>query len=295
LRGFDVILAPSLALPPKTTGATKLVVFCADLAFLHMPEAYPRWGRAFHQRGLTRAVREAALILTCSEASASDLLVRGDARLEQIRVIPLGADPPTPETAEGDDVARRSRLGLNGEPYFLWVGTQEPRKNLKATLAAFRQLADLPQRLVLAGPRGWRTADLQEMAGAEGVAGRVDVVGFVGPRDLSALYRGASAFCYPSHYEGFGLPVVEAMAHGTPVVTSNVSSLPEVAGDAALLVDPADPGALAVAMRRLVEDVNLRRYCVVAGHQQAAQYTWQASAAATWAAVRDAAAGVTTG
>ena len=269
LRGADVVLATSLAVPP-TGRATGLVVFCADLAFLHVPEAFPRWGLAFHRRGLRNAVRHADMVLTCSQTSAVDLAAAGAA---DVRVIPLGADPPAIDAAEA--LRRRQALGVP-DAYVLALSTNEPRKNLSTVVAAAPRL---PAPLVVAGPTGWLAHDVK----ADGVI----AVGHVGPEDRSALYMGALALCYPSLYEGFGLPVVEAMAHGTPVVTSTVSSLPEVAGDAGVLIEPTDVDALVDAVDRLAHDDGFRAERVEKGLQQATRYTWEASAHATWNALVD--------
>lgn len=278
LPDFDVVLAPSLAVPPP--GPAALVVFCADLAFLEMPAAYPLWGRLFHRRGLANARRDAQLVLTCSEASAHDLSELGGIPADRVRVIPLGVDRRS--LSKDEAAERRRRLGVQG-PFFLSLATREPRKNLSAVLAAFGLLADLPEKLVVAGPRGWLETEAPR---GEGVV----VLGRVDDDDKAALYMGATAFCYPSLYEGFGLPVAEAMTYGAPVVTSNVSSLPEVAGDAALLVDPHDIEAIAHALRRLALEPGLRAERVAAGQAQAARFTWEASADATWKALKEAVA-----
>ena len=284
--GFDAVLAPSLAVPPP--GRASLVVFCADVAFLRVPEAYPAWGRAFHRRGLANARSDAAVVLTCSEASAADLRELGGIGGDRVRVIPLGVDPPA--VSEEQAGRRRDRLGLPQGPYFLWVGTREPRKNLTRVLDAATRLLDLDERWVLAGPRGWMVSEVERDVSRRGLDGRVHLLGQVDRADLSALYRGATALCFPSLYEGFGLPVAEAMAHGVPVVTSDVSSLPEVAGGAGVLVDPRDPDAIAKGLRRLAEDSDERQARIDAGHRHVARFTWEASAAATWAALKECAA-----
>jgi glycosyltransferase involved in cell wall biosynthesis len=284
VRDLGVMLAPSLALPAP--GRAPLVVFCADVAFLRLPHAYTSWGRWFHARGLELARREAALVLTCGETTAGDLVDLGGIDRDRIRVIPLGADPPLVSDPR-EALERRRRLGVADLPYFLWVGTRQPRKNLAGVLEAARHLADLPHHLVLAGPRGWVLPELHQDVARLGLSGRAHLLGWVPPEDLSALYEGATALCFPSLYEGFGLPVIEAMAHGTPVVTSTVSSLPEVAGGAAMLVDPNDPGAIASALRQLADDEGLREEKAAAGLCRAALFTWDASVRATWEALKE--------
>jgi glycosyltransferase involved in cell wall biosynthesis len=178
----------------------------------------------------------------------------------------------------------RRRFGIDG-PYLLFVGGLEPRKNLPTLLRAFSALPnELRPALVLAGasvpwnPEGRiALADALERLPAHS-GGRVILTGYVGDPDRAPLYTGAEALAFPSRYEGFGLPVLEAMACGTPVVTSNVSALPEIAGDDAVLVDPEDAGSIAEGLRRVLEDEGLRARFRVAGPVRAARFTWDASA-----------------
>ena len=189
--------------------------------------------------------------------------------------------PPEPDRAGAERLLRD--LGVRG-PFLLAVGTLEPRKNLPRLLDAFGQVAgELPGHwLVVVGPVGWgpRLRPTWDSV-------RVKLAGQVGDALLHALYQAADGLAYPSLYEGFGLPVLEAMANGIPVLTSDRSSLPEVAGGAALLVDPLDRSAIAAGLVRLAGDDDLRRRLVEAGRRRAAGFTWRATAAATWAAYRE--------
>jgi glycosyltransferase involved in cell wall biosynthesis len=182
----------------------------------------------------------------------------------------------------------RARHGLRADRYVLSVGTLEPRKNHARLVRAFDALAatrpDL--RLVLAGARGWKSGAVDSAIAAAGARARIHVLGGVSADDLAALYSGATAFAYPSLYEGFGLPVLEAMAAGAPVLTSTVSSLPEVAGDAALLVDPDDSDAMAGAMHELLFDEALRTRLAGMGLARAASFTWERTARATAESLR---------
>ena len=271
LKAVDVVHATSAAVPPP--GSKPLVVTVHDLGFHHHPEAYPPAGRAWHERSMRLTADEAALILVPSAATAADCGTLYGIEPDRIAVTPLGADP-----APGDQAATHellAGLGVPG-PFLLAVGTLEPRKNLPRLLAAFAE-AGLPgHHLVVAGPSGWG-----ETLGE--VPPRVVLAGRVPDPVLRGLYELADGLAYPSLYEGFGLPVVEAMAAGTPVLTSTTSSLPEVAGDAALLVDPADADAIAAGLHRLVTDQELRRRLRAAGPERAARFTWPACAEATWA------------
>jgi glycosyltransferase involved in cell wall biosynthesis len=278
LAGLDVVHATSAAVPPAR--GLPLVVTVHDLAFLHHPEAYPPAGRRWHERSARIAAAEAALLLTPSAATARDLTERYGVEPDRTLVTPLGADPVEPDLAGARAVLARLRVA---GPYLLTVGTLEPRKNLARLLDAFAEAAPElgDHRLVVVGPSGWGP---QPPPGAVGAAGRAALAGKVPDAVLHGLYALADGLAYPSLYEGFGLPVVEAMAHGVPVLTSDRSSLPEVAGDAALLVDPTDTAAIAAGLVRLAGDDGLRARLRAAGPPRAARFTWAATAEATWAA-----------
>jgi glycosyltransferase involved in cell wall biosynthesis len=281
LAGLDLVHATSAAVPPARK--KPLVATVHDVAFRLFPDAYPASGRRFHERATRIAVAEAARVLVPSAATARDLVDLYGLEAERITVTPLGADPPPePDTAG----ARRllDRLGVRG-PFLLAVGTLEPRKNLVRLVEAFAEAApELPEHhLVVVGPAGWGAS-----VEPSKVPARVALAGRVGERALGGLYAAAGGLAYPSLYEGFGLPVVEAMAHGAPVLTSDRSSLPEVAGEAALLVDPEDVAAIAKGLVELIFDRALRDRLIAAGRRRAAALTWSATAAATWSAYQEA-------
>lgn len=263
-----VDVAHATAIVPCATRAP-LVVTVHDIAFVHEPERFTGRGVDVMTRSLRVISDEAAAVITSSQASAADLRAAGidDARLH---VVTLGVDA-TPATP--DEIVRvRAELGLP-ERFVLFVGTLEPRKNLPRLAAAVRALDDLP--LVVAGPTGW--GDLPP------VGGDVRFVGFVDAADLPALYAAATVFAYPSEREGFGLPVAEAMAQGTPVVTSAGRSTEEVAGGAAVLVDPLDTDAIAAGLLEAIADAD---ELATAGRRRAAALTWASAAAATAAVYR---------
>jgi glycosyltransferase involved in cell wall biosynthesis len=207
-----------------------------------------------------------------------------DVPAAQLRVVHLAPTPLPPATA--DVAALRTRLGLEG-PFFLYVGTLEPRKNLPLLLRAFERLgARAGVHLALAGPRGW--LDEPIVAAAARLGERVRLLGPVPPADLAALYAAAEVFVFPSRYEGFGLPPLEAMAAGTPVVAARASCLPEVLGDAALFVEPDDEAGLAEALGQLLDDPALRTELRQRGLARAAGFSWERTAAETLAVYREA-------
>jgi glycosyltransferase involved in cell wall biosynthesis len=280
LADLDMVHATSAAVPP--TGGRPLVATVHDVAFRHYPDTYPAAGRRYHDRAARIVAGEAARVIAVSQATADDLTELYGVEPARISVVPLGVEPPG--AADQPAAARLlADLGVRG-PFLLAVGTLEPRKNLPRLLAAFGEVTDeLPDHfLVVAGPVGWGPTLRPTWDSV-----RVKLAGPVDDPVLQALYRSADGLAYPSLYEGFGLPVVEAMAHGLPVLTSDRSSLPEVAGDAAVLVDPLDRGAIAKGLVRLVTDTALRRRLADAGPRRAARFTWPATAAGTWAAYRE--------
>ena len=260
----DVVHGTIVAVPPSDA---PLVLTIHDLAFLAHPDHFTDRGNRFFRRALDLALRNARLI-TCPSNATIRACVAAGFELDRLRLVPWGVRTETPSTLERGLV--RKRYGLD-HPYVLFSGTVEPRKNLLRVLAAYRDL-DIPGLdLVIAGPRGWRE-DIEEPLRALGARARW--LGFVPTADLASLYADATVTVYPSLEEGFGFPVLEAMAHGTPVVTSAGTATEEIAGDAALLVDPLDTGAIAQAIERVVQDQELARRLGNAGRARAARYTW---------------------
>jgi glycosyltransferase involved in cell wall biosynthesis len=277
LDGARVIHAPSPVAIPPVRGEQRLVVTVHDLAFRSYPQAYPPTWRYIHGAGFRRALRTADAIIAVSRNTATDLARQGRLDPERIHVVPLAGSLPI-GTEDPAPILKRLRVPT---PFVLFVGTLEPRKNLVRLVRAYRRAARaVPHTLVLAGPLGWRSGAIRRELAVHG-AGRVIVTGRVSETDLDALHRGADAFVYPSLYEGFGLPVLDAMARSVPVITSNTSSLPELVGSAAIQISPGSTGELAAALERLLSDEEERSTLGNAGRARAREYTWERTARAT--------------
>lgn len=275
----DVVHATGGAVPPP--GRSGLVVTVNDLAFLRRPDWFTPRGARFAARGFELAREGAAVVLSPSQATARDLEAHG-VQASRIRVAPLGAAPVEVSSEEVEAIRVRHRLPRT---FALWVGTAEPRKNLGGLLRAVARTASgVP--LVLAGPLGWGV-DVEALRTAAGC--EIIRVGFVPEAELAALYAAARVFVYPSLMEGFGLPVLEAMAQGTPVVTSAGTSTEEVCADPASVVDPADSDALAAAIDTVVLDDAEHARRSAAARARASQLTWERTAAAVAAAYAEAA------
>jgi glycosyltransferase involved in cell wall biosynthesis len=264
----DVVHDAGYVVPPSRA---PLVATVHDLLFLVYPEHYTRHSLHVFRRGFALARRDARIVICPSEATRKACV---DAGIEaaRLRVVPLGVRVTTSDH-EAEDRVRRT-YGV-ARPYVLFSGTIEPRKNLRRVLRAFRAIDDPDVELLLAGPQGWKQ-DLGDDLSR--LKGRARAIGFVPRADLDLLYAGAAVVVYPSIAEGFGLPVLEAMANGAAVVTSVGTATEEVAGEAALLVDPLDEDAIAGAIRRLLDDRALAVELGSAARVRASTYTWTRSA-----------------
>lgn len=274
----DVVHATGYAIPPRTA---PLIVTMHDVAWRRDPSMFTSNGVRFFEAGLRCVVDDADLVLCPSQASADDCAAAGIDRA-RLRHVPWGMT--TVDVGDDEVAAVRDRYGLRGR-YVLSVGTLEPRKNLARLVDAFARLPQHDVTLVVVGPGGWGES-LAEPAARLG--DRLRLTGFV-PRSLLApLYRGASVMCYPSVWEGYGLPVAEAMGAGAPVVTSAGTATEElVAGGAGLAVDPLDVDAIAGAVASVLDDEALADRLRRAGRDRAAATTWRSTAAATIAAYRE--------
>jgi glycosyltransferase involved in cell wall biosynthesis len=255
------------------------VVTVHDLAFRLLPETHASRSRSYYA-GLEDSVRRAQGVICVSEATRRDLLSIAPHVAAKVTVIHEAADP---------------RYGLEGpvhaqgRPYVVFVGTVEPRKNVSAIV---RALAALPPgvrpELKIVGAPGAALAEVQDLAASLGLGSDVTYQGRLATPEVAAIYRGALALVYPSLLEGFGLPILEAMACGTPVITSDRSSMPEIAGDAALLVDPTDLASISSAVERVTSDQALRQTLKARGLARAGQFSWSRAAAETLATFQQA-------
>lgn len=270
--------------PPLTP--CPIVSTIHDLAFEHLPETFKR--RSWMQLRLTvrHTARRAAHIITVSDYSRRDIIETYKVEPERISSIRLAA-PTNFAPVEDERKLRhvRERYDIEGE-YILAVGSIQPRKNLVRLIAAYADLrrarpqAKLPQ-LVLVGKRAWLYGETLRAVEEYGLSGLTVFTGYVSEADLQALYTGALCFVYPSYFEGFGLPPLEAMQCGAPVVVGNRTSLPEVVGDAGLLVDPFDERALRSAIERLIDDDSLRKELRAKGLERARKFSWRDTARQT--------------
>ena len=275
--------------PPLRRGA--LVVTIHDLAFLRIPECFPR-RQALRLRFQVRAnARRAAVVITDSEHSRRDLRDAYGISESRIRVIPLAPDPAL--VPVNDPAAIEAVKRTFGVPhrYALSVGRLNARKNLIGLVRAFERVRPgltEPVQLVIAGPRDFQATALERAIAASAWAKDILLIGTVTQPELRALLSGATAFAYPSLFEGFGLPPLEAMACGAPVICSNTTSLPEVVGDAALTFDPRRTDDMADALRRVLTDGALRADLIARGRARAARFSWRTTAELTREAYRDA-------
>jgi glycosyltransferase involved in cell wall biosynthesis len=293
LVDFDLFVATNF-LAPATDLRDRVVPVVHDLAFQHFPESAPhideRWRRRF-----AATLAEAPAIIVPSTSAGQDLRESFGVAGARVHVVHHGVDAEAfaPVSDAAVDAVRR-RFGIPG-PYVLFVGGIEPRKNLEHLVRAFAMSDSGHLSLVLAGgPVRWYPEATERLDAViqllpESVRARIVRTDYVSERDKLALLSGATLLAYPSIYEGFGFPVLEAFAAGVPVLTSNVSSLVEVAGEAAVLVDPADVDAIAAALSELVADEDLRAVLSAAGVARASRFTWEATARATAAVLREAA------
>jgi glycosyltransferase involved in cell wall biosynthesis len=276
---IDLFHSPDFVLPP-VRGSIPTLVTVHDLSFAHYPETFTPALLRFLNGAVPRSVQRATHVLADSEATCADLIEIWNTPPEKISVLYSGVHSRFHPIADEAKLARvQQKYGLAGKPYLLSVGTVQPRKNYRMLIRAFSSLADQwPHNLAIAGGNGWLFDETLAEAERHGIGARVHFLGFVDDEDLPALYSGATIFLFPSLYEGFGLPPLEAMACGAPVMVSDASCLPEVVGSAAIQLPASDEEAWRAALAELLRDNIRRSHMVAAGFIRAREFTWEKAA-----------------
>lgn len=285
----DLLHCPAFVCPLCISRPVVLTVL--DLTHIRYPETMDPIWRRYLQLFFRASIRRADRIITISEAAAQEVEEHYPSIRDKVVATPIA--PAAAFGPETDSFKTRQVLEALGiaRPYFLFVGSLNPRKNVTGVVAAFQQFkkaTGLPHQLVVVGGKGWLMTEIERVLAGPLASGDAILTGYTPVEDLTSLYHAAEALLMPSLYEGFGIPVAEAMVSGCPVITSNTSSLPEVAGDAGLLVDPMNSADIAAAMRRVASDGSLRQTMIERGYRQAARFSWEQTAAATAKVYEDA-------
>lgn len=273
----DVLFVPSHVIPWPNTARVPAVVTVHDVGYLHYPDKHPFFERLYLDWSTRHSASVARRVVAVSKATAHDLHALSGVPQQKIRVVHSGVDEKLHPVTDAQTVdVLRARLGISG-PYVLHVGSLQPRKNLTRLVEAFDRVKDtIPGLvLVLAGRPGWGYQSLFERIESLGLGERVLLPGYVPDDDLATLYSGAEVYAFPSLYEGFGFPALEAMACGTPLVCASASSLPELVGNAALTFPPTDVSSMADALRRALTDAELRVQLVERGFERVQLFTWE--------------------
>jgi glycosyltransferase involved in cell wall biosynthesis len=287
LRRDGVDLLHGLALIGPMASSCPFVVTVHDLSFLYYPENFQTLKRLYLQLFTRMSVRRARRVIAISENTKRDLVQQYAISATQVDMIHYGLDPIFRSLPAAQVAEFRVKKGLPAR-FILFVGTLEPRKNVARLIEAYAGLPHDRPPLMLIGGKGWLYEDIYARVEALGLGDSVHFVGYVPAKELPLWYNAADLFVYPSLYEGFGLPPLEAMACGTPVVTSTVSSLPEVAGQAGLLVEPTDIRALTAAMEQVLTDTAMQEEMQATGLIQARTFSWEKAAQRTVASYRSA-------
>lgn len=279
---IDVFHAPYFTGIPKFFFPNKIVTI-HDLAFMYFPEHHGKKLTKFYLKKTKEAIKLSKKVIAVSLATKRDLISLLDVSAVKIAVVSEGKNISV-KNIDKAKIQLIKKQYIPSDKYILFVGTLEPRKNLIKLLKAYALLPhDLQKqyRLVLVGQKGWQTKPFQETLEVLNLRHKIVMPGFIPDEHLPYLYAGASVFVYPSLYEGFGLPVLEAMACGTPVITSKTSSMPEVVGKAGLLVDPKNEQAIAEAIKKVLTNKKLAENMKKAGLTQAKRFSWEHTAAET--------------
>lgn len=274
--GVDAFWGPAHRLPGSLPKGVRSCVTIHDLVWKHAGETMRPLSRLMDKTFMPQAIRRADCVVAVSDSTRRDILRQWPEMTAPVHTI----YPGIARTAQPLDATALQRWAIS-QPYCLFVGTVEPRKNLRRLIDAYARLPEAARQvsLVIAGGRGWGDTDLAAAIHQAGLGERVRLTGYVDESELATLYAHAHALAMPSLYEGFGLPLVEAMAYGLPILTGNGSSMPEVAGDAAITVDPLDVDAMARGLETLFLDEDVRARLAAAGRERMRLFDWDAAAA----------------
>ena len=273
---LDLFHSPDFVLPP-VSGNIPTLLTVHDLSFVHFPEVYPEVLVNYLNKVVPWSVARATHILADSEATKQDLMAIWQVADEKISVLYSGVSAAFEKVEDAERItAVRQKYNLGEAPYLLSVGTVQPRKNYQMLIQAFAPLADkFPHNLYIAGGKGWLYDEMMAEVEKQGLSERVRFIGFVDDEDLPTLYSAADLYLFPSIYEGFGLPMLEAMACGVPVIASDVSSLPEVGTETAVMLPPNDVTQWTQTMDTLLSGAARRQKMAVAGYQQVQKFSWK--------------------
>ena len=272
----DIFHAPDFSIPPTLSGTRRLVMV-HDLSFEKVPETFTPWLLRYLRQVVPRSINSADQIIANSFTTRNDFIEHYGLSESMFTVIHGGVSPCFHNASDVTDSFRYPELD---RPYVFSVGTLQPRKNFSRLIEAMAILRNkgCELDLVIAGGHGWLEEEIIATRARLNLQDNVHLLGYVKDNELPNLYRRARIFAYPSLYEGFGLPLLEAMACGVPAITSSVSSLPETAGDAALFIDPYDVDSIADGLHRLHEDESLRSGLITKGFARAQEFTWEQAA-----------------
>ena len=282
LGGVDVLHSTAFTMP--LVSRVKVIVTIHDLSFFHYPQHHTDANYRFVNRNVHLAARRADLIIADSVSTKRDIQRFLHVPDKKIEVVYLASGESFSARRSSEDIERVKNKYKIRKPYFLAVGSIEPRKNLARALVAFKALIEMGRvdyQCIIVGGQGWKNEAFYALLRKLDIDEHLVFTGYVPEEDLPLLYQGAGVFLYPSVYEGFGLPVLEAMSSGVPVITSKTSSLPEVAGDAALLVNPLDIFELYEAMEALATKPQLRKELALKGLEQSKKFSWEKTAQKT--------------
>jgi len=280
-RGVDLLHAMAFTGPLVTSCPFVITIY--DLSFYHYPEAFRPWNRRYLSFFTALSARRARRVIAISESTKRDVVTRLGVSPDRVDVVYCGVDEIFRPLSPAEVACFRHERALP-DRFILFLGTLEPRKNVQTLVRAYahwRKAERGVPKLVVAGGKGWYYDQIFAEVESLDLTGNVIFPGYVMQQELPLWYNAAELFVYPSRFEGFGLPVLEAMACGTPVITTNVASLPEVAGDATLFVSPDDETGLVKAMRRALSDKALRQEMTTRGLAHSAQFTWARTARQT--------------